>query len=36
MYKFFRAGLDLQQGEIRDNKEAGVLEPIISKVTKDD
>ncbi|PAV59929.1 hypothetical protein WR25_17389 [Diploscapter pachys] len=26
------AGLDLQQGEIRDNKEAGVLEPIISKV----
>ena len=28
----FRAGLDLESGEIRDNKEAGVLEPMLSKV----
>lgn len=27
-----RAGLDLEEGEIRDNKEAGVLEPLMSKV----
>uniref|UniRef100_A0A8R1XL28 T-complex protein 1 subunit alpha n=1 Tax=Onchocerca volvulus TaxID=6282 RepID=A0A8R1XL28_ONCVO len=26
------AGLDLENGEIRDNKEAGVLEPLMSKV----
>uniref|UniRef100_F1L2N1 T-complex protein 1 subunit alpha n=1 Tax=Ascaris suum TaxID=6253 RepID=F1L2N1_ASCSU len=26
------AGLDLEEGEIRDNKEAGVLEPLMSKV----
>jgi len=26
------AGLDLEEGKIRDNKEAGVLEPLISKV----
>jgi T-complex protein 1 subunit alpha len=26
------AGLDLEQGEILDNKEAGVFEPLISKV----
>ncbi|CAJ0585603.1 unnamed protein product, partial [Mesorhabditis spiculigera] len=26
------AGLDLENGEIRDNREAGVLEPLISKV----
>jgi len=25
-------GLDLENGEIRDNKKAGVLEPLISKV----
>lgn len=28
----FRAGLDLEAGAIRDNKEAGVLEPLMSKV----
>ena len=28
----FRAGLDLENGNIRDNKEAGILEPMISKV----
>jgi T-complex protein 1 subunit alpha len=27
-----RAGLDLETGTVRDNKEAGVLEPLISKV----
>ncbi|KAL3994599.1 T-complex protein 1 alpha subunit [Acanthocheilonema viteae] len=26
------AGLDLENGEIRDNKEAGILEPLMSKV----
>lgn len=26
------AGLDLENGEIRDNKEAGVLEPLVSKI----
>lgn len=26
------AGLDLEEGDIRDNKESGVLEPLISKV----
>ncbi|VDN04921.1 unnamed protein product [Thelazia callipaeda] len=26
------AGLDLENGEVRDNKEAGVLEPLVSKV----
>lgn len=28
----FRAGLDLENGDIRDNKEAGVLEPLVNKV----
>lgn len=28
----FRAGLDLENGDILDNKEAGVFEPMISKV----
>uniref|UniRef100_A0A8R1EIE3 Uncharacterized protein n=1 Tax=Caenorhabditis japonica TaxID=281687 RepID=A0A8R1EIE3_CAEJA len=27
-----KAGLDLEEGTIRDNKEAGVLEPALSKV----
>lgn len=27
-----RAGLDLEEGEIRDNKEAGFLEQLMSKV----
>ncbi|GMR55686.1 hypothetical protein PMAYCL1PPCAC_25881, partial [Pristionchus mayeri] len=26
------AGLDLENGEVRDNKEAGILEPAMSKV----
>lgn len=30
--KFNRAGLDLENGEVRDNKAAGVLEPLMSKV----
>lgn len=29
---WFRAGLDLENGKIRDNKEAGILEPLMSKV----
>lgn len=29
---YFRVGLDLENGDIRDNKKAGVLEPLISKV----
>ncbi|PAA50628.1 hypothetical protein BOX15_Mlig005579g1, partial [Macrostomum lignano] len=29
-YKWF--GLDLQEGKVRDNKEAGVLEPAVSKI----
>jgi chaperonin GroEL (HSP60 family) len=28
----YRAGLDLENGQIRDNKAAGVLEPLMSKV----
>lgn len=32
MDPFYRAGLDLEAGVIRDNKEAGVLEPLMSKV----
>lgn len=27
-----RAGLDLENGEVRDNKEAGIFEPAMSKV----
>lgn len=29
---FFRVGLDLYKGVVRDNKKAGVLEPAISKI----
>lgn len=28
----FRCGLDLHEGKVRDNKQAGVLEPAISKI----
>lgn len=28
----FSVGLDLESGDLRDNKQAGVLEPLISKV----
>lgn len=29
---FYRVGLDLLEGTIKDNKKAGVLEPAISKI----
>lgn len=29
---FFRIGLDLHEGTVRDNKKAGVLEPAVSKI----
>ena len=29
---YFRVGLDLYEGTVRDNKKAGVLEPAISKI----
>ena len=29
---FFRVGLDLHEGVVRDNKKAGVFEPAISKI----
>lgn len=30
--RFFRVGLDLYEGCVRDNKKAGVFEPAISKI----
>lgn len=32
LYLFFRYGLDLIGGTVRDNKKAGVLEPAMSKI----
>lgn len=29
---YFRVGLDLYEGTVRNNKKAGVLEPAISKI----
>lgn len=29
---FFRVGLDLHKGVVRDNKKAGVFEPAVSKI----
>ena len=31
-YLFFRVGLDLVNGVVRDNKKSGVLEPAVSKI----
>lgn len=29
---YFRVGLDLENGDLRDNRAAGILEPLMSKV----
>lgn len=31
-FQLFRYGLDLHEGKVRDNRQAGVLEPAISKI----